>query len=204
MKGRVSLGLLVTVALCIAGALGAEEPVVAETFASPNGARRVDALYFLRGSGTEIRIRLFSKDHLQRRRVLPADWDARYIRASWSPSSRAVLIGEGYKPEMNLTLYRLVRHRWLATHFALGDRMDKQSEKELPERPELLSSAPVAGVKWTTVRWRSATHCTMVYFVHGLGYEGEAGVTVDCSHGHPSLNTSRFHPVDRVERSDRD
>jgi hypothetical protein len=82
--------------------------------------------------------------------------------------------------------------------------MDKQSEKELPERPELLSSAPVAGVKWTTVHWRSATRCSMVYFVHGLGYEGEAGVTVDFTRGHPSLRTSHFLPVEHVERSDRD
>ena len=176
-----------------------DEPIV-----SPDGARQMRVSYGEgpKQMGTEWEIALLKHGHVLYRRQLSEDLDIRYVRGSWAPSSRAVLIGEGYHGAMDLTLVRLGHHQVSSRHFTLDDRMIKKEEKELPLHRELLSSNGASRVVWSTVRWRSPTHCTMVYAIWGFGYEGEGDVAIDFAGHAPRLKLSRLRPLTHREYFD--
>jgi len=173
-----------------------DEPII-----SPDGSGRIVVRYGEgpKQMGTEWEITLTRHGHVIHRRRLSEDLDIRYIKVSWSPSSRAVLIGEGYRGAMDLTLLRIGRRGISIRHFAMDDRMSDKEEKELPLHREFLSSNGASRVVWSTVKWRTATRCTMVYAIWGFGYIGEGKVTVDFTGHAPRLKLSRLSPLTREE-----
>jgi len=96
---------------------------------------------------------------------------------------------------MNLTVLQIAKRKVTTTHLDLASVISKKEEKDLPFRTEFKAVAMVARVTWSTVQWRSPTRCTMLYVLHGLGYEGEGDVTVDFTGHAPVLTTSRLRPL---------
>ncbi|MEP6672150.1 MAG: hypothetical protein ABJF10_23510 [Chthoniobacter sp.] len=173
--------------------------VIGESTRSPDQAGRVLVQYRDRSAASEWHITLSKNGRILHRRLLPDKLDVRYVRASWSPSSCAVLLGENYKDGMDLTLLRITGRHVISTHLDLARRISEKEEKELPFRREFQSHAPVKRVTWSTVRWISPTRCQMLYILHGLGYEGESDVTVDFTGRRPSLKTSRLRALTHPE-----
>jgi hypothetical protein len=171
-----------------------EEPIV-----SPDGRSKVDIRYGERSMGTEWEVTWRRKGRVLYRRVLPDTLDVRYVKASWSPSSRALLLGENQRSAMDLTLLRLVGNRVLLKHFEVGDQVFSREKKELPLHPDLQSSAGGSRVTWSTVRWLSPTRCTMLYIIWGYGYAGEADVIVDFRGGRASVRVSHLRALAHPE-----
>lgn len=172
------------------------EPVI-----SPDGSGQI-VVHYGEGPkqmGTEWEIVLIKHGRVLHRRRLSEDLDIRYVKVSWSPSSRAVLIGEGYRGAMDLTLLRIGHRQISARHFAMDDRMSDKEENELPLHRELQSSNGASRVVWSTVKWRTTTRCTMVYAIWGFGYIGEGNVTIDFTGHAPRLKLSRLRPLTREE-----
>jgi len=161
---------------------------------------RVVIQYRDRGAASTWHVTVSKDGRTLYRHFTPDTLDVRYMRASWSPSSRTVLLGENYKAGMNLTVLRIAGRHVVTTHLDLASRMFKKAEKELPFRTEFQRDAMVARVTWSTVKWCSPTRCTMLYVLHGFGYEGEGDVTVDFTGHDPALTISRLraltHPED--------
>lgn len=161
---------------------------------------RVVIQYRDRGTVSAWHITLSKDGRILYRRFVPDTLDLRYVRASWSPSSQAVLLGESHKDGMNLTVLRIAGRRVITTHLALASVIFSEAKKDLPFRTDWQGDAMVARVTWSTVKWRSPTRCTMLYVLHGFGYEGEGDVTVDFTGLEPLLTISRLraltHPKD--------
>ncbi|MDR3406031.1 MAG: hypothetical protein P4L99_26330 [Chthoniobacter sp.] len=191
--------IAVLVAFETAAQLQAADWVTGVALRSPNRAGHLVIQYRDRGVASEWQITLSKDARILQRRFLPATLDVRYMRASWSPSSQTVLLGENYKDGMDLTLLRIAGRRVISTHLDLADRISLKEEKELPFRSDLQSYAPVKRVTWSTVRWVSPTRCQMLYILHGLGYEGEGDVTVDFTGHDPVLTISRLRALSHPE-----
>jgi hypothetical protein len=162
---------------------------------SPDRSSALTLRYGERTTATEWHISLSRHGHVIFRCILPDSLDVRYVKASWSPSSHAVLLGENYKAEMDSTLLRIRRHGAAVQKFDLGHQIFAREEKEVPLHPAMQSYAPVARVTWSTVKWQSPHRCRMLYIFTGLGYEGEADVTVDFLSRPATLRISRLRPL---------
>lgn len=162
---------------------------------SPDESKKVGIRFWTADMGTEWSITLSQSHRVLYRRHLPDKLDVRYVKVSWAPSSQALLLGENYKDGMDLTLLR-IRHRHVrVTHFDLADRMVDKEARELPIQAALQSDAPVERVMWSSLKWLSSTRCTMLYIMHGLGYEGEGNVTIDFHGKRPVMKTSHLRPL---------
>ena len=155
--------------------------------------------YGERGPATQWRITLYRNDEVLHRYVLGPKAEVRDVEVSWSPSSRAVLIGENYKAGMNLTLLRITKRGVASTHFAVGDMVEKKMERQIMWRENLKSVAPVARVTWSTVKWILLSRCTMTYIFAGLGHQGETKLRVDFTNADPSLQIGNLHPLTHPE-----
>ncbi|MEI9893663.1 MAG: hypothetical protein WDN28_07120 [Chthoniobacter sp.] len=105
MKIRLVFALLIAVQAAVQ--LPAADWVTGVALRSPDLAGRVVVQYRDRGTASEWRTTLSRGGRILHRRFRPAMLDVRYVRASWSPSSRTVLLGENYKDGMNLTVFRI-------------------------------------------------------------------------------------------------
>jgi hypothetical protein len=195
--GRI---IVVLAAFQAAAQLHAADWVTGVALRSPNLEGRVLVQYRDRGVASEWHIALSKNGRILQRRFLPDTLDGRYVRASWSPSSQTILLGENYKDEMNLTALQINGRHVVTTHIDLASVIFKKAKKDLSFRTNWQGDAMVARVTWSTVKWRSPTRCTMLYVMHGFGYEGEGDVTVDFTGHDPVLTTSRLraltHPKD--------
>jgi hypothetical protein len=180
--------------LVCAGSSYCTEPVWIEKAKSPDGKMLAEAGAWLVGDvGNYCEVVVRSGKRVLYHDVFQPARDVRYFKFSWSPDSRALLIGEGCKPVMDLTLVRFVSEKMQMTRFDADKKIDEPLFKALPFREDIKNSAPTGSVAWHTVQWKD-NRCEMAYFFHGLGYEGEALVRIDWQSGSPELKILKISP----------
>ena len=127
--------------------------------------------------------------------ILP-DQDVRYIRFAWSPDSSELLVEEGQKGGMDLTLVRFVDGKPEVTHFNCDDLIVGPMFNTLPLRNDIRNRSPIAGVSWSSIQWgKGKPRCDMSYFLSGIGHEGEARIYMDWSGPKPKLIVVKISPA---------
>ncbi len=166
-----------------------------EFFPSPDGKRKIEVVLApgAAGDANTWRIALSEKGKVLWRRTS----NARYIKVSWSPSSRIVLTGENQKASMDLRVLQIDGGAVRDTGFDSDSLIDAKLFATLPWREQLKSIAPVARVTWKTVKWieHPFQWCTMTYILRGIGYEGEADLLIDLDAAKPALRITAIRPT---------
>ena len=170
------------------------EPAWTEKQVSPDG-KIAFVQAWERDAGNYCEVTVHKGKKLLYKNIIHPESDVRYFKFSWSPDSRALLIGEGHKSDMDLTLVCFANGNALVTRFDGDKRIDTPMLAVLPFRDGLKNIAPVARVAWHTIKWVNDSHCEMIYIFRGIGYEGEAALRIDLDREGPVLNIMKITPI---------
>lgn len=168
-------------------------PAWTEKAVAPDGSMTANASAWDRGAGNYCEVTVRGKQGELYRDTFQVDRDIRYFRFSWAPDSKSLLVGEGYKGAMDLTLVRFGKGKPQVAHFDSDKLMNAPLLKTLPFNDRTKNSAPNAAVTWDSLQWK-ASRCLMTYWFHGIGYDGTANLQIDWSRSAPELKILKITP----------
>lgn len=177
-----------------ASPVSAADPAWTKKAASPDAGKIAMAQAWDRDTGSYYEVTVRAGEKLLYKNGIQPEREVNYFRFSWSRDSRALLIGEGAKSSMDLTLVRFVDGKARATHFDSDKLIDGALLKTLPFREEIKNRAPVGGVDWHGIRWDNDKNCNMIYIFSGIGYEGEAWLAINWKGHDPELKITKIIP----------
>jgi hypothetical protein len=130
----------------------------------------------------------------------PLHNEAREIKVSWAPSSEAAIIGINFKASEDWILVRYTNGKEVLSYIDGDKLLTKRMFKTLPFQDQIKNSAPHGGVPWKTVQWEKPLQGKMTYYFHGIGYEGNANLSLDFTSEAPSIKVESILPIHRAQQ----
>ncbi len=183
--------LLISCAL-YASAFAADEPLI-QSVTSPDGSARFEARTWVNAGASKHQISVYRGGQRIFHKTLGPEKETRYVKASWSPDSKAVLVGLNMKAAEDLAVIQMHANSATLTLFDAGPLTGRMLD-DLRFIEEEKNEAPTARVPWETVKWIGPTRCRMTYIRAGLGYRGRAELLVALGKKEPTMKVLALLP----------